>query len=103
MQDGAPGHTVGSTRQDLLDRGINVILWPPYSPDLNLIESCWDWMKDYIEDKWGLHEKPSYEALRGYVKEAWEELPDLYLAELLATMPARCEAVIAANGMHTKY
>lgn len=26
-----------------------------------------------------------------------------YLKELLASMPLRCEAVIEANGMHTKY
>jgi transposase len=103
MQDGAPGHAASSTRQDLRDRGVKVILWPPYSPDLNPIETCWDWMKDYIEDKYGLEEKPSYEMLRSYVCEAWDVLPDTYLAQLLATMPARCEAVIAANGMHTKY
>lgn len=60
-------------------------------------------MKDYIEDKWGLEEQLGYDRLRSYVKEAWEELPDEYLQELLASIPARCQAVIDANGMHTKY
>lgn len=59
-------------------------------------------MKDWIEDRYGL-EKPSYEKLRQYVKEAWEALPDDYLKELLASMPDRCKAVIAAKGMYTKY
>jgi hypothetical protein len=31
---------------------------------------CWNWIKDYIEDKWGLKETPSYDKLRSYVKEA---------------------------------
>lgn len=44
-----------------------------------------------------------HDNLRGYVKEAWDTLPDSYLQQLLASMPERCKAVIAANGMHTKY
>ncbi len=39
MQDGAPGHTVEYTRQELQERNINVITWPAYSPDLNPIET----------------------------------------------------------------
>jgi len=103
MQDGAPGHAAEATRQDLHDRGVHVILWPPYSPDLNPIESCWNWMKDYIEDCWGLEEKISYDMLREFVKAAWEALPDSYLQELLTEMPARCQAVVDANGLHTRY
>lgn len=60
-------------------------------------------MKDYIEDKYGLEEKPLYDNLRVYVNEAWEALPNDFLQELLASMPARCQAVIDAKGMHTKY
>lgn len=60
-------------------------------------------MKDFIEDKYGTNEKPTYIRLRGYVLEAWEELTESFLAELLDSMPARCQAVIDANGMHTKY
>ena len=60
-------------------------------------------MKDYIEEHWGLEEKVGYEKLREYVKAAWEALPDSYLQEILATMHERCQAVIDANGMHTKW
>ena len=103
MQDGAPGHRARGTLAELRERGIRVIFWPPYSPDLNPIENCWNWMKDYIEDKWGLQEKPSYDNLRRYVQEAWDALPNEYWRKLLDSMPARCQAVIDANGMHTKY
>ena len=54
MQDGAPGHRARGTIAELQERGIRVIFWPPYSPDLNPIENCWNWIKDYIKDKWGL-------------------------------------------------
>lgn len=103
MQDGAPGHSAQSTREEMAARGIQQVDWPPFSPDLNPIESCWNWMKDHIEDAHGLVEKPSYPQLRRWVQEAWDALPEEYLEELICSMPARCQAVIDANGMHTKY
>ena len=39
MQDNAPGHAAQSTRQELRDRGVRIIFWPAYSPDLNPIET----------------------------------------------------------------
>lgn len=60
-------------------------------------------MKDYIKDKYGLEERPTYPRLKGYVEEAWRELPESYLESLINQMPERCKAVIEANGMHTKY
>jgi len=103
MQDGASGHAARGTQADLRERGVTVIHWPPYSPDLNPIESVWNWMKDWIEDKYGLEENPGYDALRRYVKEAWDAVPDDYFRDLLVQMPQRCQAVIDAEGKHTKY
>jgi hypothetical protein len=60
-------------------------------------------MKDYIEDKWGLQETPLYDNLRRHVQEAWDMLLNEYWRDLLDSMQARCQAVIDANGMHTKY
>ncbi|KAK3946502.1 hypothetical protein QBC32DRAFT_158651 [Pseudoneurospora amorphoporcata] len=60
-------------------------------------------MKDFIEDKYDIDEKPTYIRLRRYVLKAWEELPESFLTELLASMTAWHLAVIDANGMHTKY
>jgi DDE superfamily endonuclease len=101
MQDNAPSHASADTVKELEERGIKLIKWPPYSPDLNPIESVWDWMKDYIQNHFP--EKMSYDALRKAVKEAWDAVPNDYLMELLDSMPDRCKAVIKANGMHTKY
>ena len=60
-------------------------------------------MKDYIERKWGPDHRFSHEELRAAVLEAWESISDQDLDELIDIMKARCEAVFAARGGHTKY
>jgi ketohexokinase/beta-glucosidase len=106
MQDGAPGHSAAYTLDQLHERGITPIFWPPFSPDLNPIEAVWNQMKDYIE----LHypDQPggrqyTYDQLRVIVREAWDSISIETLRELIDSMQARCQAVIDADGGHTKY
>ncbi len=101
MQDGAPGHTGGNTRTELLERGITSIFWPPFSPDLNPIETVWNKMKDWISDNYP--EKLSYDQLRTAVQEAWEVITPEFLMDLINQMPERCAAVINAQGGHTRF
>ena len=35
MQDSALGHAAGDTQEDLRERGITVIFWPQFSPELS--------------------------------------------------------------------
>jgi hypothetical protein len=58
-------------------------------------------MKDYLEKNFP--EKMSYDQLRIAVKEAWEKVPEDWLLELVQSMPDRVQAVIAANGLYTRY
>jgi len=77
-----------------------LVRWPAQSPDLNVIEDIWCWMKDWIENRTGVDSNlhVSKKRLRRLVVAAWEAVPPGLLEELVSTMPTRIKAVIAANG-----
>ena len=94
MQNHAPSYSGAITRKELRDRGIIMIEWPLFSPDLNPIETVWNKMKDYIVANFP--EKMTYDQLRVAVYEAWGSTTPEFLHDLLNEMHDRCEAVIAA-------
>jgi hypothetical protein len=103
MQDNAPAHTAATTMCDLQERQIEVMVWPPYSPDLNPIEWVWNWMKDYQDQTYGGSVAgPEKEGRQ--IMEAWEQAVTVErLVQLVDQMPGRIEAVIAAGGGQTRY
>jgi hypothetical protein len=58
-------------------------------------------MKDWIQERYD-DDLRSYDAFRAAINAAWEAVEKDFLLQLLETMPARCQAVIKANGLHTK-
>ena len=54
MQDNALGHAAKEIKAMLAKLAIIVITWPPYSPDLNPIETLWKHIKEYLQRKYGL-------------------------------------------------
>jgi DDE superfamily endonuclease len=102
QQDHAPGHASAFTQSVIAAAGLRVIEWPPFSPDLSPIETIWDDMKDYIQEHYPkVHS--SYKRLRAAIQEAWESITHERIRELVHSMRARCQAVIDAEGGHTKY
>ena len=51
QQDGAPAHRPNKVKDFLKDNGFSIHAHPPNSPDLNPIETIWDWMKQNVEKR----------------------------------------------------
>lgn len=107
QHDNAPCHRSDQTSNNLAKRGIPVVSWPPYSPDLNLIEHVWSKMKSYIQER---HLRTGYDPqrigfdrLRQIINDAWESVPDEFITKLYDSWRDRCEAVIRAGGGPTRY
>jgi hypothetical protein len=107
QQDGASCHRSWETDDNLYRRNIPSIEWPPYSPDLNLIEHVWSYMRRYIQEHYFTEyydpKKIQQERLRSIVWEAWNAVPDDYIQNLFDSWYRRCQAVIDARGGPTKY
>ena len=68
-------------REKLESRGIRLIFWPAFSPDLNPIENVWNKMKGYLQHYFS--EDMSYDQLRAAVREAWDAVGEDYLRDWL--------------------
>ena len=106
MQDNAPCHKAHSTIEALREVGIVPIRWPPYSPDLNPIESLWNILKNHIQvnspEINGIR-LVSSARLKILLEAAWHSIPSEELSVLIGSMHERCVAVITANRGYTKY
>jgi transposase len=106
-QDNASSHRSYETKLNLLLCHIPTIQAPRYSPDLNLIEHVWNWMKNWIEEHyWEARYQPDkirLDQLRKIIQDAWDAVPDEYIQGLYDSWWRRCKAVKEAHGGPTKY
>ena len=74
--------------------------WPPNSPDLNPIENLWKLVKDLLRH----HNRPrNKQEMMQTIEAVWNEVSMEQLQTLIASMPKRIKAVIAAQGGSTKW
>jgi len=71
----------------------------PQSPDLNIIECVWD----YVKRQKDVRKPTSTEDLWLVLQDVWNNLSAEFLQELCASVPRRIDAILKAKGGHTKY
>jgi hypothetical protein len=100
QQDNAPCHKALVVRHFFQDNHVQVIDWPPYSPDLNCIENLWAIVKKKLHSQ---HYQTKVELLNN-LQQIWNS-PDLHgiCQRLVSSMPRRLAACIAARGGYTNY
>ena len=101
VQDNAPAHSGRRTRDFLAQEQVEVMDWPPRSPDMNPIEHLWNQMGNKVRQL----ESPPHNLveLRAAVLQAWHQLDDERVARLVDSMPRRVRALRNARGGNTRY
>ena len=101
MNDNARPHVAHVCQDFLRNNNVNVLDWPPYSPDMNPIEHLWDHLDRRIRAR---DPAPQNHAqLRQALIEEWQRYPQDRINRLIASMPRRIQALRQANGEHTRY
>jgi transposase len=110
QQDNAPIHTAKITKKWFKDNYVKWIKdWPPYSPDLNPIEHVWPLLKEKVYELypdielWKGSEESIAERIEDCLVHAWGQIRLQIAHNLVASMPKRIEAVIAAQGWYTRF
>ena len=108
QHDNAPTHTAHVVREALRDLELEVMEWPPHSPDLNPIENLWALLKAEIykirPDLIDMRNNEETKAiLIDTAQIAWDQLNLEHLKHLSETMPHRVQAIIDSQGWYTQY
>ena len=109
IQDNASIHTASKVKDWFREQRVRTTDWPPYSPNLNLIENAWHAMKclalkvfPEIMYSGGKLEEDIKE-VEECLKAAWNSLPNSLFKGYIESMQKRVEMCIQAGGWHTKY
>lgn len=101
QQDNAPIHGSISTKNWFLSNDINVMDWPPLSPDLNPIENIWGILVRDIYK--GGCQYENIKALREAILESWKKISDHVLRNVIDSMPNRVFDLISLKGKKINY
>ncbi|UYV68306.1 hypothetical protein LAZ67_5003808 [Cordylochernes scorpioides] len=96
QQDNARPHTARISQQALQD--VQMLPWPPYSPDLSPIEHVWDIIGRRLH---ALPQLRSEDELWQMVEREWRAIPQDAIRTLIDSLPRRVAACIAVRGGET--
>ncbi|GFW26392.1 transposable element Tcb2 transposase [Trichonephila clavipes] len=98
MDDNATCHNTLAVQDSLDSEGIQRLVWPARSPDLNPIENVWDALGRQVA---GRNYPPTNKntLIRALTKE-WDKLPQQVLDNVVQSMVRRVECYITLHGGH---
>ena len=101
QQDNAPAHAARSTSEYLKRKEIDVLPWPPYSPDLNIIENMWAITSQKVNANG--KEYSNSDELWESVSYHFLNISDETVTSLFKSVPQRLISVVELQGKRTKY
>ncbi len=101
QQDNDPKHSANLTKQWFEDNDVNVLEWPPQSPDLNPIEHLWNEIDRRLRQlEYRVHNQ---DQLWEAIQKIWVETDNDFLTKLIQSMPERINDVIKAKSGYTRW
>ena len=101
MQDNAPCHKAKLVMDFMKENDIDLLPWPPQSPDMNPIENLWAIIKGRRQKKYGVPK--SKEELIDQIFDIWDNIEPELIEKLADSANKRINAVLKLKGKVSKY
>ncbi|GFW08337.1 transposable element Tc3 transposase [Trichonephila clavipes] len=88
-------------RTRINSEGIQRLVWPARSPDLNPIENVWDALRRQVAGR--TYPPTNKNTLIRVLTEEWDKLPQQLLDNVVQRMVRRVECCITLHGGHIPY
>lgn len=101
QQDNARPHVSRVCSNILQTNNVDILPWPAFLPDLNLIEH----LRDQLDQRVRRRPNPptNIQDLEQALLQEWNDIPQVIINKLINSMTRRVQAAINANGGHTRY
>jgi len=83
----------------LHEKGITLIEWPPWSPDLNPIENLWNVIKARVYARF----PQSLEEMEQFIREEHAAVDLNFISHICRSMPRRLQLLLDNNGHKISY
>ncbi len=101
QQDNASCHVSKQTKKWFSKQKINVLDWPPQSPDLNPIENVWDYLDRQVRKR--QDEIKNLQDLERILLEEADKISKDYIINLYKSLPRRISKLKESNYDAIKY
>jgi hypothetical protein len=99
QQDNVRFHTTPDTVTYLHEKGVTLIDWPPWSPDLNPIENLWNVLKARVYARF----PQTMEELEQFIREEHAAVDLKFISHICRNMPRRLQLLLDNNGHKIRY
>lgn len=101
QDDNAPVHRARIVKEYTARNGLKCMSWPAQSPDINIIENVWLYIKRKLQMR--VNHINSPEDLFSEILRIWQSIDVMYIRSLYKSLPKRIQSVIRLKGHLTKY